>query len=215
MCSCAITTKGSVEANAPADKMRLCGVEAGHAQTSQASQSVPICNETLFLNLAHVRVEIAARVKDYNRERPRSSSRLRDPGGVHRQTGSAMACFAMSYGLRCTTRCFNRADAQQNCPALIRAGANPGGRQRSSITVAAFASVENMPGFTVGSGPAQPRREGEGTGRAHQGPGNGGRGLEPGWGVIGVADIRNRFSAAVLAAENWQEEARVEVRLMA
>ena len=32
-----------------------------------------LLNETLFLSLAHARVEIAACVKDYNRERPHSA----------------------------------------------------------------------------------------------------------------------------------------------
>lgn len=32
-----------------------------------------LLNETLFLSLAHARVEISVRVEDYNRERPHSS----------------------------------------------------------------------------------------------------------------------------------------------
>ena len=37
-----------------------------------------------------------------------------------------MACFATPYGLRYAAHCFNRADAQNNRPALIPAGGNLG-----------------------------------------------------------------------------------------
>ena len=37
-----------------------------------------------------------------------------------------MACFATPYGLRYTGHCFNRADAQNNRPALIPAGGKLG-----------------------------------------------------------------------------------------
>ena len=37
-----------------------------------------------------------------------------------------MACFATPYGLRCAAHCFNRADAQNNRPALIPAGGKLG-----------------------------------------------------------------------------------------
>lgn len=39
-----------------------------------------LLNETLFLSLAHARVEIAASVEDYNRERPHSSLGYEAPG---------------------------------------------------------------------------------------------------------------------------------------
>lgn len=38
-----------------------------------------------------------------------------------------MACFATPYGLRYAAHCFNRADAQDNRPALIPAGGKLGG----------------------------------------------------------------------------------------
>jgi len=37
-----------------------------------------------------------------------------------------MACFAKPYGLRYAAHCFNRADAQNNRPALIPAGGKLG-----------------------------------------------------------------------------------------
>lgn len=33
-----------------------------------------------------------------------------------------MTCFATPYALRYTAHCFNRADAQDDCPALIQPG---------------------------------------------------------------------------------------------
>ena len=38
-----------------------------------------LLNETLFLSMAHARVEIAAWVEDYNRERPHSSLEYETP----------------------------------------------------------------------------------------------------------------------------------------
>ena len=44
-----------------------------------------------------------------------------------------MACFATPYGLRYAAHCFNRADAQNNRPALIPAG------EKLGVRSAAFA----------------------------------------------------------------------------
>ncbi len=46
-----------------------------------------LLNETLFLSLAHARVEIAAWVEDYNRERPHSSLGYETPAAYAAELG--------------------------------------------------------------------------------------------------------------------------------
>ena len=46
-----------------------------------------LLDETLFMSLAHARVEIASWVEHYNRERPHSVLGYETPHGVSRRTG--------------------------------------------------------------------------------------------------------------------------------
>ena len=73
-----------------------------------------LLNETLFLSLAHARVEIAACVKDYNRERPHSALGYATPAAFAaeldkqwpaspRPTGSATQAIASTAQMRKTT----------------------------------------------------------------------------------------------------------------
>ena len=73
-----------------------------------------LLNETLFMSLAHARVEIAARVEDYNRERPHSSLGHATPASFAaeldkqwpaslRPTGSATQPIASTALMRKTT----------------------------------------------------------------------------------------------------------------
>ena len=48
-------------------------VQNGFCESFNGRMRDELLNETLFLSLAHARVEIAAWVEDYNRERPLSS----------------------------------------------------------------------------------------------------------------------------------------------
>ncbi|MAL75014.1 MAG: IS3 family transposase [Rhodospirillaceae bacterium] len=48
-------------------------MQNGYVESFNGRMRDELLNETLFLSLAHARVEIAAWVKDYNRERPHSS----------------------------------------------------------------------------------------------------------------------------------------------
>ena len=48
-------------------------VQNGFCESFNGRMRDELLNETLFLSLAHARVEIAAWVEDYNRERPHSS----------------------------------------------------------------------------------------------------------------------------------------------
>lgn len=81
-----------------------------------------LLNETLFMSLAHTRVEIAAWVEDYNRERPHSSLNYETPAALAAKmdklwpaslhpTGSATQPIASPARLR-----------ENNCPALTTAG---------------------------------------------------------------------------------------------
>jgi transposase InsO family protein len=72
-----------------------------------------LLNETLFMSMAHARVEIAAWVEDYNRERPHSSLGYRAPAAFAaeldkqwpalRPTGSATQPIASNALMRKTT----------------------------------------------------------------------------------------------------------------
>lgn len=55
-----------------------------------------------------------------------------------------MACFATPYGLRYAAHCFNRADAQNNRPALIPAGGKLG-------VTSAWVEKEILPGIEGGA----------------------------------------------------------------
>jgi len=48
-------------------------MQNGYVESFNGRMRDELLNETLFLSLAHARVEIAAWVEDYNRERPHSS----------------------------------------------------------------------------------------------------------------------------------------------
>jgi putative transposase len=48
-------------------------IQNGYVESFNGRMRDELLNETLFLNLAHARVEIAVWVEDYNRERPHSS----------------------------------------------------------------------------------------------------------------------------------------------
>ena len=48
-------------------------MQNGYVESFNGRMRDELLNETLFLSLAHARVEIAAWVDDYNRERPHSS----------------------------------------------------------------------------------------------------------------------------------------------
>ena len=62
-------------------------MQNGYVESFNGRMRDELLNETLFLSLAHARVEIAAWVEDYNRERPHSSLGYANPGGVRRRTG--------------------------------------------------------------------------------------------------------------------------------
>jgi len=53
-----------------------------------------------------------------------------------------MACFAPPYGLRYAAHCFNRADAQNNRPALIPAGGKLG---VTSLWMTDFGTKPSLP----------------------------------------------------------------------
>ena len=48
-------------------------MQNGYVESFNGRMRDELLNETLFISLAHARVEIAAWVEDYNRERPHSS----------------------------------------------------------------------------------------------------------------------------------------------
>ncbi|GAY24328.1 mobile element protein [Sphingobium fuliginis] len=48
-------------------------MQNGYVESFNGRMRDELLNETLFLSMAHARVEIAAWVEDYNRERPHSS----------------------------------------------------------------------------------------------------------------------------------------------
>lgn len=48
-------------------------MQNGYVESFDGRMRDELFNETLFVSLAHARVEIAARVEDYNWERPHSS----------------------------------------------------------------------------------------------------------------------------------------------
>ena len=48
-------------------------MQNGYVESFNGPMRDVLLNETLFLSLAHARVEIAASVEDYNRERPHSA----------------------------------------------------------------------------------------------------------------------------------------------
>ena len=48
-------------------------MQNGYVESFNGRMRDELLNETLFMSLAHARVEIAAWVEDYNRERPHSS----------------------------------------------------------------------------------------------------------------------------------------------
>ena len=66
-----------------------------------------LLNETLFMSLAHARVEIAAWAADYNRERPHSSQPRRGSPSNWKSNG----LLRDAYRVRYAALCFNRADA--------------------------------------------------------------------------------------------------------
>lgn len=54
-------------------------MQNGYVESFNGRRRDELLNETLFLSMAHARVEIAAWVEDYNRERPHSSLGYRAP----------------------------------------------------------------------------------------------------------------------------------------
>jgi putative transposase len=100
-------------------------MQNGYVERFNGRMPDELLNETLFMSLAHARVEIAAWVEDYNRERPHSSLAT---GPRQRSPPNWISNGLLRYALRpCyAAHCFNRADAQNNRPALIPAGAKPG-----------------------------------------------------------------------------------------
>jgi transposase InsO family protein len=59
-------------------------MQNGYVESFTGRRRDELLNETLFMSLAHARVEIAAWVEDYNRERPHSSLGYATPGGLRR-----------------------------------------------------------------------------------------------------------------------------------
>ena len=59
-----------------------------------------------------------------------------------------MACFATPYGLRYAAHCFNRAYAQQSCPALIPAGGKLGVTSGLAETFAGIDQPVDLPVLT-------------------------------------------------------------------
>ncbi|WP_239807512.1 IS3 family transposase [Croceicoccus hydrothermalis] len=89
-------------------------MQNGFCESFNGRMRDELLNETLFLSLAHARVEIAAWVKDYNRERPHSSLGYATPAAFAakldkqwpaslRPTGSATQPIASTALMRKTT----------------------------------------------------------------------------------------------------------------
>ncbi len=56
-------------------------MQNGYVESFNGRMRDELLNETLFMSLAHARVEIAAWVEDYNRERPHSNPSWGKAGG--------------------------------------------------------------------------------------------------------------------------------------
>ncbi|WP_117352367.1 IS3 family transposase [Blastomonas fulva] len=89
-------------------------MQNGYVESFNGRMRDELLNETLFMSLAHARVEIAAWVEDYNRERPHSSLGYATPAAFAakldkqwpaslRPTGSAMQPIASTALMRKTT----------------------------------------------------------------------------------------------------------------
>ncbi|WP_156416671.1 MULTISPECIES: IS3 family transposase [unclassified Sphingopyxis] len=89
-------------------------MQNGYVESFNGRMRDELLNETLFMSLAHARVEIAAWVEDYNRERPHSSLGYRAPAAFAaeldkqwpaslRPTGSATQPIASTALMRKTT----------------------------------------------------------------------------------------------------------------
>lgn len=88
-------------------------MQNGYVESFNGRMRDELLNETLFMSLAHARVEIAAWVEDYNRERPHSSLGYRAPAAFAaemdqqwpaslRPTGSATQAIASTAPMRKT-----------------------------------------------------------------------------------------------------------------
>ena len=80
-----------------------------------------LLNETLFMSLAHARVEIASLVEDYNRVRPHSSLGYSTPAAFAAELDKQWTAPLSPFGLHYAAHCFNRAHAQQRGSVLIPA----------------------------------------------------------------------------------------------
>ena len=89
-------------------------MQNGFCESFNGGMRDELLNETLFLSLAHARVEIAAWVEDYNRERPHSALGYASPAAFAaeldkqwpaspRPTGSATQAIASTAQMRKTT----------------------------------------------------------------------------------------------------------------
>ena len=89
-------------------------MQSGYVESFNGRMRDELLNETLFLSLAHARVEIAAWVEDYNRERPHSALGYATPAAFAaelnkqwpaslRPTGSATQPIASTALMRKTT----------------------------------------------------------------------------------------------------------------
>ncbi|MGE3745805.1 MAG: IS3 family transposase [Sphingomonadaceae bacterium] len=89
-------------------------MQNGYVESFNGRMRDELLNETLFMSLAHARVEIAAWVEDYNRERPHSSLGYATPAAFAaeldkqwpaslRPTGSASQAIASTALMRKTT----------------------------------------------------------------------------------------------------------------
>lgn len=89
-------------------------MQNGYVESFNGRMRDELLNETLFLSMAHARVEIAAWVEDYNRERPHSSLGYQTPAAFAaeldkqwpaslRPTGSATQPIASTAPMRKTT----------------------------------------------------------------------------------------------------------------
>ncbi|WP_246465618.1 transposase, partial [Novosphingobium jiangmenense] len=89
-------------------------MQNGYVESFNGRMRDELLNETLFMSLAHARVEIAAWVEDYNRERPHSSLGYATPAAFAakldkqwpaslRPTGSATQPIASTAPMRKTT----------------------------------------------------------------------------------------------------------------
>ncbi len=101
-------------------------MQNGFCESFNGRMRDELLNETLFLSPAHAPVEIAAWAEDYNRERPHSSLGDATPAAFAAELDKQWPALLRPSGFRYTAHCFNRADAQNNRPALIPAGGKLG-----------------------------------------------------------------------------------------